>query len=158
MRFLSTLAASTLGALAAFAIIFVLGLTFLFAMAAASDTVPAVRPGSVLVADLGGSWSESVSGDPLARVFGGEAALDLHDVTRALRRAAADRRIDAVWLRLGTVSASWASLEAVRREIQAVRDAGKPVFATSTSYMVGEKDYFLASVADSVSLRRTGAA
>jgi protease-4 len=152
MRFLSTLAASTLGTLAACAILFVLGLTFLFAVAAASDPAPAVRPGSVLVAELAGSWPESVSGDPLARALGGEAALDLHDVTRGLRRAAADRRIGAVWLRLGGVTAPWASLQAVRRQIEAVRLAGKPVYATSDTYMVGEKDYFLASVADSVFL------
>lgn len=152
MRFLSTLAASALGTLLALVLVFVFGLAFLFALAASADQVPSVRPESILVANLSGSWPEAVSGDPLARAFGGEAPLDLHDVTRGLRRAAADDRIRGVWLRLGMVTSPWASLEAVRRGIEAVREAGKPVYATSGTYLMSEKEYYLASAADSVFL------
>lgn len=152
MRFLSTLAASVLGTLIAFGLVFFIGLVFLFGLAAAGDATPAVRTGSILVADLSGAWPEAVSGDPLAAAFGGEARLDLHDVTGAFRKAASDPRIEGVWVRIGSPASGWASLDAVRRAIESLRETGKPVYATSADYFMAENGYFLASAADSVFL------
>lgn len=156
MRFLSTLAASVLGSLIALGLILFVGLIFLFGLAAASEQTPAVRTGSILVADLAGTWPEAVSGDPLAAAFGGEARLDLHDVTGAFKKAAADPRIEGVWLRVGALGSGWASLEAVRRAIDEVRASGKPVYATSSDYIMSENGFFLASAADSVFLEEEG--
>lgn len=152
MRFLTTLAASFLGTMIGLGLIFVFGLLFIMALASTAEQAPSVRPNTVLVAELSGFYPEMVSGDPIAQAFGGESKVDLHDVIRSFRMAAADDRIEGVWLRFGDLQTPWASLEAIRREIQAVKDAGKTVLASSDIYYMGEDELYLASVADSILL------
>ncbi|MBO6576716.1 MAG: signal peptide peptidase SppA [Rhodothermales bacterium] len=152
MRFFSTLLASFLGTLIGLGLLVFFGLIFVFALASSAEQAPSVRPGTVVVAELSGLVPERVSGDPVAQAFGGEPALGLHDLTRALRMAAADDRVDGLWLQFGDVQASWADLQTLRREIQAVRSAGKRVIASSDLYYMSEDELFLASAADSVLL------
>lgn len=150
MRFLSTLVASTLGALLALGIVFFASLFFLFALVSAADQKPRVKAGSVLVLDLGGDIPEVSIDDPVARAFGEAAGYDLRSLTLALEKAAADERIEAVWMRLRGVGAPWATLQEVRRAVLAFREQGKPVYASAEDYAMDEADYFLASAADSV--------
>ncbi len=150
MRFFSTLVASVLGSLIALGFVIFLGFLFLAALVASSDTVPVVSSGSVLTIDLAGPIPELVSHDSFNQTFAGEAEFDLYDLKRALQKAAADDRIDAVWLQLRGVQASWATLQEVREALIAFKDSGKPLMASSGEYMMSEGDYFLASVADSV--------
>ena len=151
MRFFSTLVASVLGTFIALGLIFFLGFLFLLALvASSSDPAPAVRSGSVLVVDLFGPIPEQVSGDPFAQALGSEPAYGVYDVVRALEKAAADERVEAVWLKMRGVAASWATLEEVRAALVAFRASGKPVIASSGDFPVREVEYFLASAADSV--------
>lgn len=152
MRFISVVAASLLGSLLAILAVFFLMMFFVFVMAASSSSTPAVRTGSTLVVKLSGSVPETASGDPLAQSLLGEAAYGLHDLTRAIGAAATDKRIDALWIKTGLLSMSWASLQAVRRAVQEFRASEKPVYASSSSYYMTEKEYFVASAADSVFL------
>lgn len=149
MRFLSTLTASVLGTLVAFGLVVFFFFFFLFALSLASDTTPTVQPGSVLVVPIEGSIPERVSDDPFQQAFGGGPNYDLHDLQNTLRNARQDDRIDAVWLRLKGTSASWGTLEEVRSAVSSLRDSGTPVFASSEEFGMSEKDYFLASAADS---------
>lgn len=150
MRFLSNLIASTLGVLLAFGLLFFFLLMFLFAVALSADQAPTVRSGSVLVLNLAGDVPEVVSGDALSQAFGGEPAFDLYRLKRALRRAAADDRIDALWIQMQGMDASWATLQEVRAAVLRFQESGKPVIASSDDYAMDESDYFLASAADSV--------
>jgi protease IV len=150
MRFLSTLIASALGALIAFGLLFVIFIGFIGVLIASTDTTPRVRSGSVLVMELSGDVPERVSGDPIAQAFGGEARHGLRDIVEAFEKAAADDRIDAVWVRLRGISAPWASLEEIRRSMETFRLSGKPLYASSEDFGMDERDYFLASAADSV--------
>ena len=150
MRFFSTLVASVLGSLIALGFVIFLGFLFLAALAASSDTQPVVRSGSVLVMKLSGAIPEQVSHDSFNQAFGGEAAFDLYDVTRALQKAAVDDRIDGVWLQLHGVQTNWGTLQEVRAALIAFKESGKPLIASSGEYMMAEDEYFLASVADSV--------
>lgn len=150
MRFLSTLLASTLGVLLALGIVFFVGFLFLFVIVAASDQAPRVAPGSVLVIDLAGDVPEVVADDPLSRSITGEAGYDLRDLTQSLQKAAADTRVDAVWLQVRGVSAPWAALQEVRQALLAFKATGKPVYASADDYAMDEASYFLASTADSV--------
>ncbi|NNE71257.1 MAG: signal peptide peptidase SppA, partial [Rhodothermales bacterium] len=152
MRFLTTLAASFLGTLIGLGLIFLFGLLFIMALASSAEQAPSVRPNTVLVAELSGAYPEMVSGDPIAQAFGGESKVDLHDVLRTFRMAAADDRIEGVWLRFGDLQTPWASLEAMRREILEIRAAGKTVIASSDVYYMGEDELYLASAADSILL------
>lgn len=152
MKFLKVLTASTLGALLAFAILSFFGFLFLIALAAAGESQPPIRAGSVLVMDLSGAVPEQVSGDPLTQAFLDEAAYDLHDLRAALEEAATDSRIDALWIRPFNVTESWATMEAIRRSVEAFKASGKPVIASGRNFYMGESEYYLASAADSIYL------
>ena len=150
MRFFSTLIASTLGTLLALGLTFFLFLLFIFALAASSDVRPQVRAGSVLVLSLEGDIPETVSGDLLSQRLTGESPFGLYDLTRALQKAAADDRIDGIWLQVRSLSASWASLQEVRQALLSYKRSGKPLYATGGELPMTEADYYLASAADSV--------
>ncbi len=150
MRFLSTLLASVLGTLLALGVLVFLLFFFIFAIAASADQTPSVADGSVLTVELDGAIPETAADDPFARAFGGAPGYDLRDLTLALEMAAADDRIDAVWLRVGGVSAPWAVLEEVRAAIEQYAASGKPLYASADDRGMAEADYFLAAGADSV--------
>lgn len=150
MRFLSTLLASALGTLLAFGVVLLFVVFFFFAFALSADPEPPVAPGSVLTMELNGPIAERVTDDPFAQAFGGQQANDLRDIKQALRKAAADTRIEAVLLRSHGVSAPWGMLQEIRRELLAFKESGKPLYASSGEYYSSERDYFLNSTADSV--------
>ncbi len=150
MRFLSNLIASTIGALLAIAILLFFGLVFLFALASTADQTPRVRAGSVLVAEFSGGVPEIQADDPFANVFGAGGTFDLKDFRESLRKAAVDDRIDALWIQMKGISASWATLGEIRRSILEFKKSGKPVLASSDDYYMDEAAYFIASAADSV--------
>ena len=150
MRFLSTLLASALGTLVALGFIFFLMMLFFFAVIAASDEKPSVRTGSVLTMELRGSIPEMVSGDPFMKAFADEPGYDLIDVVSAIDRAAADDRIEAIWMRVRDLNAPWTTLGEIRAALLRFREAGKPIYASSEDHMMAEAEYYLASAADSV--------
>lgn len=150
MRFLSTLTASVLGTLIALGLVIFFLFFFFFALALAGDSTPSVQPGSVLTVPLRGDIPEKTSNGPFQRAFGEGPSYDLAGLQAALRNAQSDERIEAVWLRLKGTSASWGTLEEVRAAVQSLKQSGTPVYASSEEFGMGEKDYYLASAADSV--------
>lgn len=150
MRFFSTLLASIIGSLVALVLVVFFGLLILTAVVASTDMEPPVQPGSVLVMNLSGSFPEYVSRDPVQAILLGDASVDSYDIKHALKKAAVDKRIDAIWLQMRGVRASWGTLQEIREALVAFKKSGKPLYASSGEYMMTERDYFLASVADSV--------
>jgi protease-4 len=150
MKFLSTLFASLLGTLLALGLLFFMFFLLLLGLASSSEQTPTVRTGSVLVVPFDGVIPEAVSGDPVRQAFADEPSYDLSDLREALRKAAADRRIAAVWLKLRGVEASWSTLHEVRQALLDFRKSSKPLYASSNDYIMGEAEYYLASAADSV--------
>jgi protease-4 len=150
MRFLSTLAASVLGTLLAFGLVLFLVFFFFFALALSTDTTPSVTDGSVLTVPLQGTIPEQAADDPFRQAFGEGPSYDLRDLQTALRNAGQDERIGAVWLRLKGTTAPWGTLQEVRQAVEEVSANGTPVIASSEEFGMSEKDYFLASAADSV--------
>lgn len=150
MRFLSTLAASVLGTLVAFGLVFLLLFFFVFAISLSGDPTPRVTPGSVLVVPVDGTVPEQAPDDPFLQAFSDGPTYDLLDMHSAMEKAASDDRIEAVWLRLKTVSASWGTLEEVRSAVSRFRESGKLVIASSEDFGMSEKAYYLATAADSV--------
>ena len=150
MRFFSTLLASIIGSLVALVLVVFFGFLILAAIVASTDIEPSVQPGSVLVMSLSGTFPEYVSRDPVQTALLGNASVDSYDLKHALKKAAADKRIDAIWLQMRGVRASWGTLQEIREALVAFKKSGKPLYASSGEYMMTERDYFLASVADSV--------
>lgn len=150
MRFLSTLIASILGTLVALGLVVFIGFLFIVAIAASSSDQPVVRSGSVLEMTLSGSIAEQVSGDPLTQALMDEPAYDLYDLQQALRMAAVDDRVEAVWLKLHNVAAPWASLQEIRTALLDYKKTGKPLYASGGEYALSEAEYYLATTADSI--------
>lgn len=150
MRFLSTLAASVLGTLLAFGLILFFLFFFLFALSLSTDTSPTVQPGSVLVVPIEGTIPERTSTNPFQQAFGESPEYTLYELQKTLRNARVDDRIDAVWLRLKGTSAGWGTLEEVRQAVDELSQSDVPVIASSEEFGMAEKDYYVATAADSI--------
>ena len=78
----------------------------------------------------------------------GDRPLTLHDLRMSLRKAAVDKKIDRVVIRMGFGDMGWASIEELRQEIAATRKAGKPVYAYCE--WLTFKNEYLAAACDSI--------
>lgn len=132
--------------------------------------------GLVLIAGFDSSGSSSPrgggSGNVLRVVLDGQlndaplfsgAFLDPNDappplarIARAIRDAAHDDDIDALYLRCGSVGAGWGLARELREAVLAFRAAGKPAVAWSEGY--DTKGYYVASACDKVALAPAGIA
>lgn len=120
-----------------------------------SETAP-VADNSVLVLRLTGSLSERANDDVLASLFGGRIPkLGLATMTEAIRQAKESDKVKGIYIEAGAFAPdSYASLAAIRRELEEFRKAGKWIVAYGDSYTQGA--YYLASVADKVYLNPQG--
>lgn len=120
-----------------------------------SETAP-VADNSVLVLRLTGSLSERANDDVLASLFGDRIPkLGLTTMTEAIRQAKESDKVKGIYIEAGAFAPdSYASLAAIRRELEEFRKAGKWIIAYGDSYTQGA--YYLASVADKVYLNPQG--
>lgn len=120
-----------------------------------SETAP-VADNSVLVLRLTGSLSERANDDVLASLFGDRIPkLGLATMTEAIRQAKESDKVKGIYIEAGALAPdSYASLAAIRRELEEFRKAGKWIIAYGDSYTQGA--YYLASVADKVYLNPQG--
>lgn len=120
-----------------------------------SETAP-VADNSVLVLRLTGSLSERANDDVLASLFGDRIPkLGLATMTEAIRQAKESDKVKGIYIEAGAFTPdSYASLAAIRRELEEFRKAGKWIVAYGDSYTQGA--YYLASVADKVYLNPQG--
>lgn len=120
-----------------------------------SETAP-VADNSVLVLRLTGSLSERANDDVFASLFGDRIPkLGLATMTEAIRQAKESDKVKGIYIEAGAFAPdSYASLAAIRRELEEFRKAGKWIIAYGDSYTQGA--YYLASVADKVYLNPQG--
>ncbi len=150
MRFFPTVVASLFGTIIAFGVIFFFPLLLIVGLSSAGKTAPSVRTGSVLVVPISGRIPESAPENPFQVVLAGPATATLHQITRAIRHAADDDRISAIWLKPSGSANSWAALEEITSALSDFRSSGKPIVASSGAGGYSEKDFFLAMSADHV--------
>lgn len=120
-----------------------------------SETAP-VADNSVLVLRLTGSLSERANDDVLASMFGDRIPkLGLATMTESIRQAKESDKVKGIYIEAGAFAPdSYASLAAIRRELEEFRKTGKWIVAYGDSYTQGA--YYLASVADKVYLNPQG--
>lgn len=120
-----------------------------------SETAP-VADNSVLVLRLTGSLSERANDDVLASMFGDRIPkLGLATMTETIRQAKESDKVKGIYIEAGAFAPdSYASLAAIRRELEEFRKAGKWIVAYGDSYTQGA--YYLASVADKIYLNPQG--
>ncbi len=80
--------------------------------------------------------------------------IDFFALMTTLRWAREDERIRAVFISLADLEAGWARLQGLRRSLLALRQAGKQVWVYLTEGAT--REYYLASVADTIVLAPTG--
>lgn len=117
------------------------------------SSVP-VSDNTVLKVDLG-KISGDRTGSSLTMSLGEGKSVGLIDAVHAIKAAAADERITALYLTdPGASAVSWGSMTELRDALQAFKESGKPIVAYATAY--SQSGYYAASVADKVCLHPSG--
>lgn len=163
--FLNTLS-SFVGAWLAFALValsavlLVIGIAGNFAMTSVG-TGEQIKSRSILKIDLSGSIVERempVEPDIMSIVNGHlSAPQTLEEITLAIREAARNSDIAAIYLKCGNVSAGVATLDAIRHELENFKkstEGKKKIIAYAESFSQG--GYFVGSVADCVYMNPAG--
>lgn len=154
---------ATLVGLAAFTTLSVagfIGLIIILIASSAQETEPQVKGDSILTFDLSQPITDSPPatrpGQVVETVLSGSGSnrpMSLRSVVETIEQAAEDDRIVGLYIHGSSSSvglgSGFATLREVRQALQTFRDSGKPVYAFDGESWE-EKDYYLASVADTV--------
>lgn len=138
-----------------------LSIIIFVAMVASMGTteVVSVQENSILKLDLSQPISEYAEENPFD-IFGDEfsqfyqSSIGLDDILASLKQAASDPKIKGIYINTPSVGASWATLREIRQGVDEFKKSGKFVYAYADNYSQG--GYYLASVADEVTMSTTG--
>ncbi|MCE2614120.1 signal peptide peptidase SppA [Flavobacteriaceae bacterium D16] len=153
MKFLRNLLASIIGSIVAFGIIFFMFLIFISLAGAEQGVV--VRNNSVLELRLPlpiKDYTGTDDADPFAGLFEQKQGLD--EILHAIRVAQSDDKISGISINRNFLMAGMSQTQAIRRALSEFKSSGKFVYAYGDIYL--QKDYYLASVADSIFINPVG--
>ena len=116
---------------------------------------------SILKLDLGTEITERSGSEPLdmMSLLQGEglpSGLGLNTAISAIQNAAKNDKVDGIYIECNGVSASPATLQALRRALKEFKKSGKWIAAYGYEG-INQADYYIASVADSIYLNPVGA-
>ena len=154
MNFLRNLLAAIIGCLIAFGIMFVMFLLFVSLVGGAEDGV-VIKDNSILDLQMKQPINDYVGNneaDPFASLFGRAQGLD--EILHAIRVAKTDTDIKGISISNNFIMAGLAQTQAIRKALKDFKESGKFIYTYSDFYM--QKDYYLASVADSIFLNPVG--
>ncbi|WP_423997821.1 signal peptide peptidase SppA [Maribacter sp. IgM3_T14_3] len=154
MNFLRNFLASILGSLFAFGILFVMFLIFVSLVSSSEDGV-AVKDNSILELQLQRPISDYTGNDeldPFAGIFQESQGLD--EILQAIEVAKNDDRIKGISINNNFIVAGLAQTQEIRKELENFKSEGKFIYAYADFFM--QRDYYLASVADSVFINPVG--
>ena len=136
-------------------IVTIIGVSSMAGMMASSETETKVRQPSLFKLTLQGQVYEQTADDPFASFMGGEqTTVSLEDLLSATEKAAANSNIKGIYLEAKGLSASPATLTAIRNALLDFKQSGKFVVSYGDSYT--QADYYICSVADKVILNPQG--
>ncbi|MEL4308999.1 signal peptide peptidase SppA [Joostella sp. CR20] len=155
MKFLRNLLAAILGTLIALGIIIMFFVLIAAVAGSSNEEVIKVKDNSVLeiafnepLKDYGGKY-EFTDIDFKFEEYNG-----LNNVLLAIDKAATDDKIKGISIRSSFINTGAANTRSIREAIKKFKASGKFVYAYNDIYL--QKDYYLASIADSVFLNPTG--
>ncbi|MBD0778239.1 signal peptide peptidase SppA [Maribacter sp. ANRC-HE7] len=154
MNFLRNLLAAIIGCLIAFGIMLFMGMIFLSLIADAGDGI-VIKEKSILELQLQQPVNDYVGdneADPFAGLFG--QALGLDEVLHAIEVAKTDSDIKGISINNNFLMAGLAQTQELRKALKDFKESGKFIYSFADYYL--QKDYYLASVADSVFLNPVG--
>lgn len=114
-----------------------------------------VENNSMLILNLDRQIVDRAPNSPFADLeipgFSQIKKVGLDNIEKALKKAVNDDRIKGVYLKLSVVNGGMASVEEIRNALIAFKDScDKPIYAHGDKYMIGQKAYYLATVADKI--------
>ena len=154
MNFLRNLLAAILGCLVAFGIIFVMFFVFASLLGSAEEGV-VIKKNSVLELQLQLPISDYVGAsadDPFSSFYTQSQGLD--EILNAIVVAKEDDDIKGISINNNFILAGLAQTQAIRTALQDFKSGGKFIYTYGDFYM--QKDYYLASVADSIFINPVG--
>ncbi|MDV7140220.1 signal peptide peptidase SppA [Maribacter sp. TH_r10] len=154
MNFLRNLLAAILGCLIAFGIMFVMFIMFVSLIGGADEGV-VVKSNSILELQLQQPVNDYVGeneADPFASFFGQAQGLD--EVLHAIELAKTDNDIKGISINNNFLMTGLAQTQELRKALKDFKESGKFIYSFADYYL--QKDYYLATVADSVFLNPVG--
>lgn len=163
-QFFKYLLASILGSmlglfLALFVFFFVaIGMTTAMISGLAEDKDVKVEPNSILNVDLAYVIPERSSEDPFANfninTLEVETQLGLNDILASIESAKSDDDIKGIYIDVSILPSGMATVEAIRQQLIDFKESGK--FIVAYGEIIGQKAYYLASVADEIYVNPVG--
>jgi protease-4 len=129
-------------------VIFVAVIIFsLFILSSIPDESPPLSQDSFLELTIFGEIAERTADDRIADLF--EAPVgSMQTYLHVIHKAQIDDKIKGIILRTGIRSMGWAKTEELRKSLMEFKASGKPIYAYLEIAL--NKDYYLASVADTI--------
>lgn len=150
--------ATVTGVFIAGGVLFVFAVITLFGMLSASGGSAVVKENTVMRLDLNGTLVDHLRETPielLSPLLGdGMTVYGLDDILASIRKAKENENIKGIYLRAGSLSASYASLQELRAALLDFKESGKFIVAYADNYTQGM--YYLSSVADEVTMNPKG--
>jgi protease-4 len=137
----------------------IIGIFFFFiligALISSTEKQVTVQSNSLLELNLDRQILDRAPNDPFEdfEIPGFEMVktIGLDDIEKSLEKAVYDDRIKGVYLKLSMVNGGMASVEEIRNALIAFKDScDKPIYAHASQYMMDQKAYYLATVADKI--------
>lgn len=152
MRFLRNVLATIVGLVVFFGLIIMV-----FAIiGAASEQEVEVEANSVLRLELNKPIVERDTEDPFSSILlpGTNGVIGLINLREAIKKAKNDENIKGIYLDAGMLTTGYGTMEEIRNDLLDFKESGK--FIVSYSDIVGERGYYLNSVADEVYINPQG--
>jgi len=125
------------------------------ALIASTEKQVTVENNSMLILELDRQIVDRAPNDPFEDLdilgFNQVKTLGLDDIFTSLENAATDDRIKGVYLKLSMVNGGMATVEEIRNALIDFKSkCNKPIYAHGEQYMLDQKAYYLATVADKI--------
>ena len=134
------------------------GVIGIIVASSSKQNVPQVKEKSVLTLSLSHPIPERTSNNPFEHFdFNKLKPIEnpgLNDITRAIRKAKTDPKIKGIYIEPSMIPAGWATIESIRNELISFKESGKFIIAFSET--MGQKAYYLSSVADKLYITPLG--
>jgi protease-4 len=154
MNFLRNLLAAIMGCLVAFGVVFIMFFV-LISLLGSDENAVTVKDNSVLQLQLQRPIADYTGSDvmnPFAGIF--ESPQGLDEILHAITVAKDDERIKGISLNNNFMMAGLAQTQAIRKGLVEFKSTGKFIYTYGDFYT--QKDYYLASVADSIFINPVG--
>ena len=155
-EFFKYVLATVVGIIAVSIVGFFLMFIVVGAIVASTEKEVVVAENSMLLIDLSRTVVDRSANDPfedldLPPMFSQVKTIGLDQISESLEKATKDDRIKGVYLDLAMINGGMASVEEIRNALIAFKDScDKPVYACADKGILGQKAYYLATVADKI--------